>query len=70
MSKTNANPKSPLGAGERERPQRGSAGLEMKHAMAEMMARCSCRSEMMMEMAGLVGGCGPSTPAEPTRETQ
>jgi len=69
MSKTNANPQSQLGAGERERPQRESAGPEMKQAMAQMMAHCSCGPEMMMKMAGLMGGCGPSKPAEPTQET-
>jgi hypothetical protein len=68
MSKTNANPQSQLGAGERERPQRGSAGPEMKQAMAQMMAHCSC-GPRMMKMAGLMGGGGPSKPAEPNQET-
>jgi hypothetical protein len=68
MPKTNANPKNRQGAGERERPRCGTAGPEMKQAMAEMLALCSCGSEMMAKMAGLMGGWGPSKPAEPTHE--
>ena len=68
MCKTNANPQSQLGAGERERSDRESAGPEMKQAMAQMMANCPCGPEMMAKMAGLMGGCGPSKPAEPTQQ--
>lgn len=65
---TNAKAQSQPGAEERERPHQGGAGPEMKQAMAQMMTHCACGPEMMAKMAGLVGGCGPSKPAEPTQE--
>lgn len=68
MSKTDTNPQSELGAGERKPSDCESAGPEMKQAMAQMMANCPCGPEMMAKMASLMGGCSPSQPTEPTQE--
>ncbi len=68
MSTTNENPKRERGAGEPDRPERGCASGETKRAMAGMMGHCGCGPEMMAKMADLMGGGGPSKPAEATDE--
>jgi hypothetical protein len=64
VSNTNASAESPIGTGEREAPHREGAGPGMRQTMAQMMAHC-CGSETMARIAALMGGCGPSKPAEP-----
>ena len=67
MSKTNAKPKSARGPEERKHPRSESVSNDTQQVMAQMMAHC-CGPEMMAKMAGRMGSCTASRPAEPTEE--